>query len=390
MGNGMTRGKRIGFWVNISFGFRKRVREHFVLVSTSALVALTGCATASYEVDPSSGDTETTSLVDSQSEMVSDTDTVTESGEDSALDSDTEVGTSSNGDSETASQDETEVVKETDSLFDECTSGTHNCSEFATCVDIDEGFDCHCNKGYVGKGVTCLPAGLTGDLTQASPGYFQDGDYAQSCAKYRNPDEPYLYSGSTGTGFYFIDPEGDGVPKIVFCDMNSGGGGWTLIAQVRRQTGMPIPGCEDAGSDPEALGYSIDATGIAFGEIAVTHNGLATAAFASFVLDAKTIFSCQGTDVVFLQKNGRYSILFLGEASSGGWGDIPLACFNAVNRDCLFESRTDTYGVVATGKGNCQQLNDGTGESSTCGAWGLAPNEGNTTWESHGGRIFIR
>lgn len=38
---------------------------------------------------------------------------------------------------------------------DECTSGDDNCDAQATCTNNAGGFDCACNSGYTGDGVTC-------------------------------------------------------------------------------------------------------------------------------------------------------------------------------------------------------------------------------------------
>ncbi|KAI8518356.1 hypothetical protein Bbelb_043730, partial [Branchiostoma belcheri] len=39
--------------------------------------------------------------------------------------------------------------------IDECTTGTHNCNQHATCTNTFGGFTCTCNDGYSGDGVTC-------------------------------------------------------------------------------------------------------------------------------------------------------------------------------------------------------------------------------------------
>ena len=38
---------------------------------------------------------------------------------------------------------------------DECSLGTDNCSDDATCSDTARSFECSCNDGYSGDGVTC-------------------------------------------------------------------------------------------------------------------------------------------------------------------------------------------------------------------------------------------
>ena len=37
----------------------------------------------------------------------------------------------------------------------ECTLGTHNCHNNATCTNADGSFTCACDTGYSGNGVTC-------------------------------------------------------------------------------------------------------------------------------------------------------------------------------------------------------------------------------------------
>lgn len=191
-------------------------------------------------------------------------------------------------------------------------------------------------------------------------------------------------------GIYSISPVG-GAPIAVYCEMTTSGGGWTQIAHVRREATSPYPGRQFLGTDPNALGYSIDATGIVFSEIAMTHNGLpAGQQFGSVTLSSAVTFDAALQDQVFTQSNGSFTILSLSAANSGGWGDIPLACMNSTSANCLFESRSIAHGAVASGGGNCQQLNTGTGVTAGCGGWGTAPGVGDTTWDGTGGRIFLR
>ena len=38
----------------------------------------------------------------------------------------------------------------------ECTNGTHNCDDDATCQNHIGSFNCSCNSGYDGNGTTCF------------------------------------------------------------------------------------------------------------------------------------------------------------------------------------------------------------------------------------------
>lgn len=39
--------------------------------------------------------------------------------------------------------------------INECESGTHSCDENAECSDTIGSFDCTCNSGYEGNGLSC-------------------------------------------------------------------------------------------------------------------------------------------------------------------------------------------------------------------------------------------
>ena len=38
---------------------------------------------------------------------------------------------------------------------DECTLDTDNCNVNAKCTNTEGSYDCHCNKGYQGDGISC-------------------------------------------------------------------------------------------------------------------------------------------------------------------------------------------------------------------------------------------
>ena len=58
---------------------------------------------------------------------------------------------------------------------------------------------------------------------------------------------------------------------------------------------------------------------------------------------------------------------------------LPLPAPNQANS----HTYPSEYGISA-------ELNVGDGTDTNCGAWGLTPNEGDTSWVHHGGRIFLR
>lgn len=62
-----------------------------------------------------------------------------------------------------------------------------------------------------------------------------DGTSASSCLEYLSPTAPYTYEGATGTGLYWIDPDGTGSqsPVQLTCDMTYDGGGWIVIDHDR-------------------------------------------------------------------------------------------------------------------------------------------------------------
>jgi hypothetical protein len=79
---------------------------------------------------------------------------------------------------------------------------------------------------------------------------WSDGSYACSCSAYRNPSDTngyhYVYDGSTGSGTYKIMPKGAIKPFEVYCDMDTDGGGWTLVLLHSQYQTDPTPTWNEA------------------------------------------------------------------------------------------------------------------------------------------------
>jgi len=115
---------------------------------------------------------------------------------------------------------------------DQCSLGFHNCHVHATCTDLDPGFRCDCNDGFVGDGTTCT------DVDECALG-------TDSCDR-----SPYACVNTSGT-FACLCPtgyEGNGIASVGCSDVDEcsrGTHNCPLPSDCANTIGSFHCGCED-------------------------------------------------------------------------------------------------------------------------------------------------
>lgn len=102
---------------------------------------------------------------------------------------------------------------------------------------MDGVFDWNCIGINGGSIVSCMATKISGNYVTGddiSGRKWSDNTFARTCNAYKNPTNPYIYTGNTGDGVYWIDPDGVGgnAEFKAYCDMTMDDGGWTLVARA--------------------------------------------------------------------------------------------------------------------------------------------------------------
>jgi hypothetical protein len=117
--------------------------------------------------------------------------------------------------------------------------------------------------------------------------------------------------GSKPSGMYYIKPEGQANPQLTYCEMdeNINGGGWTQVAFAASNERV-FWGTVSTGM-PDKKGFSINAQGMKFDTVLITHEGIDELAekYKQFNLNKTQSFVASEQNKVFSLSNGRYMVL---------------------------------------------------------------------------------
>jgi len=210
--------------------------------------------------------------------------------------------------------------------IDECTLGTHDCGEGASCTNTAGGFTCACGAGGTDA---------QGDGTECS--YTTDCNALHVAA-------PELESGA-----YTVDPDGAagaGAPFVVACDMTTDGGGWTLLSVG----GTPCP----VISQTESTGAATKCTFLAEPKVralAQTASRVRLTTGASFGTWTADVRSVNDKPVLALRNGTHWHYLGTGVAHSAEWtgwtwaAQLPCGTPGASTWPNMYHSCTNGAGV---------------------------------------------
>eukprot|EP00992_Anisonema_acinus_P001480 TRINITY_DN10480_c0_g1_i2.p1 TRINITY_DN10480_c0_g1~~TRINITY_DN10480_c0_g1_i2.p1 ORF type:complete len:1157 (+),score=247.08 TRINITY_DN10480_c0_g1_i2:56-3472(+) len=182
------------------------------------------------------------------------------------------------------------------------------------------------------------------------------------------------------SGMYYLQSNANNAVIYTYCDFDLSNGPWMQVGHVHQSTSTPFLGQENAGGNPDQLGFSINANGFQFDAIYLTHNGVTDGSFQYKTLAATATYAVS-THRAYLQTDGKYSVL--------GLASKAMVCVGSTRNDCFNQNRGVASGCVSDGTGDCRNLQKST--NSGCGGWDSpGANDGDTTFTVDGGKLYFR
>lgn len=221
------------------------------------------------------------------------------------------------------------------------------CPQNATCQEASPRDYCRCDAGYRGLGLyselECVPeCGELGLSCEASESCYIEEE-ASACVETAATCLEILNAGgSGGSGLYEIDPDGTGGADAftVFCDMESEGGGWTLIREGRGGTASSVEGSPDGSGANVHLSKPAMMAIAAVSEQVMIYDSVRRYTFSDSgsqpILDlraGKRMYD-QNTSGIVIDYSSEWNGPLAGNMKGGycgGVGDYPDGVFRACN-----------------------------------------------------------